>query len=173
MGDARMIDKITIRERGAVPRKLRKVYTAAKRTSWLETGKLFHTEMRDQRFTAEHARKAGYAPRQGETAGLGKKFWNTYTGQKLKWKGHKRPLEWSGETRRAVRYGNISHTTKGARVAYPGARKLNFRRWPSSPHMADEFRRLLPDEIRRLAEEFDRVLDREMNRDQSAETRQV
>lgn len=165
--------RITIRERGPTPRKLRKVYTAAKRVAWLATGKLFHLEMRDKRFTSEHGRKAGYAPRQGEVAGLGRRWWSTYTGQKQKKWGHTRPLEWSGETRRAVKSANITSTTKGARVAYPGARKLNYRRWPTSPHMAEEFRRLLPDEITPLANTFDESLDREMNRDQTQEMRQV
>lgn len=166
--------RVTIRERGPVPRRLRAAYRAASKAAWYETGKLFHTQMRDDRFTAEHGRKAGYAPRRGETPGLTpQEFWRSYTGRKLKKWRHKRPLEWSGETRRKVRAGNISTTAKGCRVAYSGAGKLNFRPRGGRIHMAEEFRRLLPEEIRKLAEHYDVTLDAALRRDQTNTTRQV
>jgi len=164
---------IRVRETGCTPRHLRKAMTGGKREAWHKTGVLFHAEMRDERFTAEHGRKAGYQPRQGEQAGQGGKFWRTYTGQKLrKWR-HKRPLEWSGETRRLVRSANITATTKLARVSYSGARKLNYRRWPSSPRMADEFRKLLPEEITKLAARYDESLDRYLATYQETTTTKV
>lgn len=166
--------RVTIRERGPVPRRLRAAYRAARKAAWHEAGTLFHVTMRDNRFTSAHGRKAGYAPRRGESAGLTPgEFWRSYTGQKLKKWRHTRPLEWSGETRRRVRACAISTTSKGCRVAYSGASKLNFRPRGGNINMADEFRRLIPDEIQRLAARYDRALDAALRRDRTTTTRQV
>ena len=151
---------IKIKERGAVPRKLRKVYTRGSKVAWFEAGKHFHADMRDERFTEEHARKARYVKRSDK-----------YTRYKEKKFGHRNPLEFSGQTRRLVRTSRISSTSKGSKVRYPGARKFNFRN-PNSPiHMQKEFRRLTADEKRRLAKEYDEVLNREMNADNTTTTR--
>lgn len=169
-----MIDRITIKERGAVPRRMMKAHNAAAKTAWFSAGKLFHEAMRDARFTAEHARKAGYDKRKGEESGIDTKaFFRSYTGRKIRKWGHRRPLEWSGETRRKVRYANINNTSKGCRVAYPGASKLNFRPKGGRINMADEFRRLLPTEIDKLAAGFDTSYEFQMGRDNTTITTQV
>jgi hypothetical protein len=130
--------------------------------------------MRDERFTKEHGRKAGYAKRKGEESGLDTKaFFRSYTGRKLRKWHHTNPLQWSGETRRNVRHANIYTTSKGARVAYAGARKLNFRPRGGSINMAQEFRKLLPDEIDRLAREFDTQYESAMRRDRTTVITQV
>lgn len=167
-----MLDKVTVRERGPTPRKMRKVHNQAAKAAWVETGKTFHAEMRDDRFSVAHGKKAGYKPRKGEESGLDRRaFFRSYTGRKLRRFHHRRPLEFSGETRRLVRMATISSTSKGGRVAYPGARKFNFRNPHSDINMAEEFRRLLPEETATLAGTFDAALDRNLNKDHTTETK--
>lgn len=179
-----MINKINIIERGATPRGFKRAFGNASKEAWVAAGKLFHAEMRDDRFSVAHGRRAGYKPRQGEQSGLrGKAFWNSYTGRKLKQWHHRRPLEWSGETRRAVRSANISSTaTKykkdgssggGVKVAYPGARKFNFRGRGSQINMAEEFRKVLPDEAVRIAGRYDDRLDFLLKNDSTTNRTQV
>lgn len=130
--------------------------------SWAVAGRFFHANLRDRRFTLEHAKKAGYAPRKGQQQGIGTKaFFRSYTGRKLKRFGHMRPLEWSGETRKAVRMANISSTSNGARVAYAGARAFNFRNPNSDPTMNLnlEFRKVLPEEGILLAKEIESTIN--------------
>jgi hypothetical protein len=130
--------------------------------------------MRDERFTKSHARKAHYKKRRGEEAGLSRQaFFSSYTGQKQRKFGHTRPLEFTGETRRLVKTANITSTSKGGKVRYPGARKFNFRNRYSSIRMSEEFRRLLPSEKTELAKEYDKTLNREMNADQTVSTRNI
>jgi hypothetical protein len=166
--------KVRITERGAVPRRLSKVYTRESKASWYDTGKLFHGEMRDKRFTQEHARVARYVKRAGEEQGLSERaFRRTYTGKKERKFGHRRPLEFSGETRRLVRTANISSTTKGASVRYPGARKFNFRNPHTTINKAKEFRHLTAAEKKTLAANYDDKLNAGLNRDNTTETRTV
>lgn len=169
-----MIDRITIKERGATPRRMMKAHNASAKEAWYMAGRLFHETMRDKRFTAEHGRKANYAKRKGEESGIDTKaFFRSYTGRKLRKWGHRRPMEWSGDTRRNVRYANINNTSKGCRVAYPGANKLNYRPRGGRINMADEFRRLLPEEINKLAEKFDTSYEFQMGRDNTTTITQV
>jgi hypothetical protein len=84
-----------------------------------------------------------------------------------------RPLEWSGETRKAVRYANINNTSKGCRVTYPGAKKLNYRPRGGRINMAEEFRKIVPDEIAKLATKFDGAYELEMGRDRTTTITQV
>lgn len=148
--------KFDIRDRGATPRGMAKRINAMKRIAWDETGTLFHTEMRDKRFSKAHARAAGYTQRK-----------HKYTMKKLKAKQHTNPLQWSGRTRRDVRLARIIPTSNGARIAYPGARVLNFRNPKSQVRAAVEFATITQDEANTLAANFDRVLDRQLNKDQT------
>lgn len=175
LGDTAVIPiAVKIRERGATPRRLRKVHNVAAKVAYGAIANHFHAAMRDARFTNEHGRKAGYAPRRGEESGTsGAAFWKSYTGWKKKKFGHTRPLEWSGETRRLVRLANISATAKRSRVAYPGARKFNFRHPASTINMADEFRRLIPEEATELGGVYDAHYGKQMNQDTSSETIKV
>lgn len=142
-----------ITERGPTPRGFRKAFNAASKESWNKTGAYFHEHMRDARFTNRHATAAGYAERK-----------KTYTWRKFQSKGHTRPLEYSGETRRAVRAANISSTSSGNRVAYPGARKFNFRHPKSDINMAEEFSRVTQAEANELAKVYDNDLDQRLNK---------
>jgi hypothetical protein len=161
-----VIRAIKVTERGAVPRNMRKAYTAASKLAWVEAGKWFHTNRRDLRFTTAHARKAGYLPRRGEEPGLSRReYFLSYTGRKQRRYGHRRPLEYSGETRRLVRSASMTSTSKSVRVAYAGARKFNFRNPHSQIRMADEFRRLTADEPALIGGAYDRSLNTNLQRD--------
>jgi len=151
---------ITIKDRGCVPRRLSKTYTAGSKKAWFETIKAFHQHLRDARFTEEHARVARYAKRT-----------KAYLKEKQQKFGHQRPLEYSGETRRAVRSVKITGKTSYGTAAYAGARKLNFRRGPNAPNMAKEFRHITADEKKKLAAAYDVSLNRELNADQTTSTR--
>lgn len=146
--------KFTIRDRGATPRGMARRLNAHKKICWDDTAVLFHTEMRDKRFTHAHARAAGYAPRTFK-----------YQQRKLKKWGHTYPLQWSGTTRRNVRAARISSTSNGARVAYAGARVFNFRNPKMKANMAIEFTTITQAEADQLAANFDRVLDQRLNSD--------
>lgn len=165
--------KVTIKESGPVPRHLTKAHSKASKVAWNETGKSFHQHLRDKRFTEKHAREARYQKRTQK-----------YTDYKQRKHGHTRPLEWSGETRRAVRTAKVvtaggtfaesdegGLNVGGARVTYAGARKLNFRSSPNAPNMAAEFRKLTADEKRQLAAAYDVSLNRELNADNTTSTR--
>jgi hypothetical protein len=148
--------KFDIRDRGATPRGMARRMNAMKKVAWDETGLLFHVEMRDKRFSKAHARAAGYAPRT-----------HAYTMRKLKAKKHALPLVWSGKTRRDVREASIAPTSNQVKVRYRGARALNFRNPKSQVRAAVEFTTITQAEANTLAAEFDRVLDRQLNRDQT------
>lgn len=151
---------ITIRERGNTPRGMKRAFNVASAAAWMDTAKEFHEHYRDKRFTTEHAREAGYAFRKGELIPRGTKaFQRSYTGQKLRIKKHTRPLEFSRETRNAVRFANVSSNSKGGKAAYRGASKFNFRHPRSKIRMSEEFRRITRQEANELAEFYDRRLD--------------
>lgn len=179
-----MIGFIKVRERGATPRGIKRKHKEWSKEAWEAAGRYFHENLRDKRFTVEHGRKAGYAKRKGEELGTtGKAFWQSYTGRKLTKYHHRRPLEFSGEVRSKVRTARIVATgtgylaagsympggaTKGGgvKVRYPGASKLNWK-GKSKINMANEFRRVLPEEARKIAEVYDDAYDRLINSDKS------
>ncbi len=134
--------------------------TVARKETWGDVGRLYHTTMRDKRFTTAHAREAGYYLRRGEGMTVGSKtFKASYTGRKLSMFGHTRPLEFTGETRALVRRATIKTFALKCQVRYEGARKFNFRNPKSRINMAEEFRRILPHEERELAAEFNAKFD--------------
>lgn len=157
------IGAIKVKERGNTPRRMKRAYNAASKQTWHAVAMRFHTEYRDKRFTPEHAREAGYALRKGEGQPRDSKaFRQSYTGRKLRLKGHTRPLEFSGETRRAVRATSITSTSTGGKAAYRGASKFNFRHPKSRIRMNEEFRRITRTEARELGEFYDRELDKQL-----------
>lgn len=144
-----------IRDRGATPRGMAKRINAMKKSAWNAAGLLFHTDMRDQRFSQTHANQAGYARRSPK-----------YIKRKQKRMGHSNPLQFSGRTRRAVRAARISATSNGAKVTYAGARVLNFRNPKSQVNAAVEFATITQAEADKLAAKVDQVLDRQLSADQ-------
>lgn len=158
---------VIITDRGVTPRGLRRAFNTASKQAWEETGNYFHEHYRDERFTPEHAEAAGYLKRKGQLQPPGSKaFRKSYYGRKLNSDrgggvGKANPLVSSGETRRSVatQY-NITATRHGARIAYAGARKLNYRHPASQIRMNQEFRRLLESERVQLGRTYDTALDR-------------
>lgn len=166
---------IQIRERWGTERGLKAAHKKASKEAWMAAGTMWHLTYRDNRFTPSHAKKAGYAKRKGEEMGTtGKAFWQSYTGRKLKKFGHRNPLQWSGDTRKRVRSATITATGTtyndptsfssvdavggGCRVAYPGANVLNWK-GKSKINMADEFRKIIPEEAEAIARTYDRIYD--------------
>jgi len=159
-----MIELIKIRERGPSPRGMRKVWNVSSKTSFLAAADFFDDRLRDRRFTTAHAQAAGYTKRKGEGLQRGTKAYRrSYAGQKESRYKHNRPLEKSGDTRERLRSGGRRTSTRDkARIAYSQARVFNFRHPKSMVRMADEFRRILPEENEQLAEVYDSRLDREL-----------
>ena len=161
---------VTITNRGKTPRGLRKAFNAASKEAWRQTAVYFHENLRDQRFTPEHAEAAGYTKRKGQLQPPGSKsFRSSYYGRKYRserggGEGKANPLQNTGETRRAVatQY-RISSTSKGGRVFYSGARVFNFRQPTSRVRMNDEFAHLLETERVQLGRIYDVALDRLLN----------
>lgn len=159
-----MIGTIKIRDNtGLFTRKEQPMLRAALKEAWIDAARYFHDRMRDRRFSIEHAKAAGYAPRKGSDEPIGSKaFWRSYTGRKLKKYGHMRPLEFSGKTRAAMKsYVSLSSTSKGGKAAYPGARAFNYKNPNSDPSMNLnlEFRKILPGEADELAKIIDAKID--------------
>jgi hypothetical protein len=163
-----MISHIKITERGTVPRKMLTVHNKASKASWAETGVRFHSDFRELRFRADHARRAGYLRRKGEGMAFGSKAWKrSYMGQKYRRFQHQRPLEFSGTTRRAIAsMPTITSTSAGVRVRYAGARAFNFKHPKSQINMAAEFRRILPEEAKSLARTYENRLQKGLNQGQ-------
>lgn len=139
---------------------MKRAYNAASKAAWYDVALRFHSEYRDKRFTEDHAREADYGRRKGELMSRGtSQFRKSYTGRKLRIKGHTRPLEFSGETRRKVRMASISSTSKGGKAAYSGASKFNFKHPKSKIRMSEEFRRITAKEADQLGQYYDDRLD--------------
>lgn len=153
---------IGLRDRGPIGRGLKSSFNAASKTSWHRTTVHFHATMRENRFDPAHQQAAGFAQRKGQGLPKGSKAYNrSYTGRKEKRFGHTRALEFTGDTRRAIKSARISSTSKGGKASYSGASKFSFRHPRSRIRMQDEFRRILPDEANELAQVYDGHLDTE------------
>jgi hypothetical protein len=151
---------IQVRDRGATPRGMKRVFNAAQKEAWRDVAWEFHANYRDKRFTPEHAIAAGYTRRKGEMIPRDTKaFRQSYIGRKLRMFGHTNPLQFTGDTRRAVKFASVSSTSKGGKAAYSGARVFNFRPPRSKVRMAEEFRRITPQEAIELGKYFDERLD--------------
>ena len=92
--------------------------------AWGEVGLHLFNNFVARHFSKEGASEYGYQPRAGEDAS-GKNFWRSYTGRKQKKMHHTLPLVFSGRTREGARRVTIYATSKGVRVALPGAVHLN------------------------------------------------
>jgi len=155
---------IRIRDRGPVPRALKKYHRAASRKGYETAGFEFHARFTPRRFTAEHGKAAGYRPRAGQQFPYGSKmFWGSYFGRKLKGgrgrPGTDAPLVWSGTTRDRARATSLSVTANRAQLKY-SLNVLNFIPWAR-----EEFERILPREADELGQVFEGAYDTEFNRD--------
>jgi hypothetical protein len=158
------IKRITIAERGPVPRAMAKYHRAASRTGYETAAQYHHRYHTPKRFTEAHGNEAGFQKRAGETLPFGSKlFWGSYFGRKLKGApgrpGTSAPLVWSGVTRDRARVTTITVTTNRGQLRY-NVNALSFRGFPQ-----EEFRRILPRELERLGQVFDKAYNKEFNRD--------
>lgn len=157
-----MILAVTIRERGATPRHLRKAMTAAKRKGWLAAGVWWHTECRPKHFTRKAYQIYGYTPRMGEGGTATKIFKRSYTGRKLKKFGHTNPMVWSGVSERLTRARDVRATAKGVRIVM-NAPALNFRPKGGRINLRAELQTLTHSEVMHAARIIDSVIDRELD----------
>lgn len=154
------IKRITITERGPVPRAMAKQHRQASRQAYQAIAEKHHQENTAKRFTREHAVAAGYRPRGGEQYTFGSKaFWSSYTGRKLKAKGHILPLVYSGVTRDRARMATIVVTTNRGQLKY-SVNALNYQPWTR-----EEFTRILPTEAAELGQHWDQIYNRLFNQD--------
>ena len=162
--------RVTIREREPIASGLKRQFNAASAKAWQETGQHFDDEMVQDRFTPEHAMRAGYAKRKGQNLPVGSKgFRRSYYGRKYYaadrggGAGQADPLVNTGETKRAVLAGGrIESTRYGAKIFYASARVFNLRNPRSRIRMNDEFRTITRQEVDELARRYDDTLDRHL-----------
>lgn len=91
----------------------------------------------------------GYTPRSGER-GSGRRFYRSYTARKLRFLGHTRPLEFTGDGKRQALNGLRTVYPTRDKVRIPLPRKFNFRNKKSKVRMADEIRAVTDGEVKEL-----------------------
>jgi len=132
-------------------------FNRVKKHTWIKRGHQWHDQFRDIHFTKQGAAKYGYRKRVGEESGArGKKFWQSYTGEKLRRFGHTDPLVYTGQTRRRARQRKITATatkTKSKLRITLNTPVLKFRPkgWPYS--LRAEMVQVAPDEVKAIAKE--------------------
>lgn len=166
------IERITITERGPVPRRMAKYHRAASRAGYHAAAEYHHTNHTPNRFTVAHGREAGYQPRAGEKLPFGSKlFWGSYYGRKLRGgrgrPGTAAPLVWTGTTRERARMATITATANRGVLRY-NVNALSFRVFPQ-----EEFRRILPRELKKLGQVFDDVYNDIFNQSSESTKRTV
>lgn len=162
---------VGIRERQPLAKGMKRAFNEQSKKAWEHTGEYFHDNLRDKRFTPEHAEEAGYYKRKGQGQPVGSKAFNrNYYGRKFYspnrggGRNMANPLEDTGETRGLVRTNyRVEATRNKVEIRYPGARKLNFRNPRSRIRMNEEFKRLTDRELTLLARIYDDELDRLLN----------
>jgi len=155
-----MMGAVLIRSTGAVPGSMKKSDWNREilKPSYEELGKEFHKNYLPLRFTRRGAKLLNYMPRKGEESGLSRKeFFKSYTGRKVRSKGHKDPLRWSDESMNLARIRDIRATGKGVKVVIH-ARGLNRRNANSRIVMSDEVRRVAKEEERPLVATLDNAI---------------
>lgn len=154
------IQKIVIREKGAVPRAMAKYHRMAAKEGYRSAGVLFHETMRAKRFTWEHGIAAGYRKRAGEELPWGSKaFWLSYFGRKLRSQHTKDPFVYSGTTRRRAQTVNMVIVRDAARLKYQ-LNVFNYISWARA-----EWTRMLPAELVQLGHTFETKYDEVYNHD--------
>jgi hypothetical protein len=170
---------IELRYSGAVPGRCmtQAHWNDLKRAAFHAVGEHWYQTMRPKHFTKEGAKEYGYAPRKGEQKGIGRKaFWRSYAGRKRRMaskQGEKDlPLVYSKETRDVLtKFRRIVATSKGVKIKFPAARKLNLRPKGGTINMAKEFTTVSQRELGELASLFDAWMARRLRAFQKSLTR--
>jgi len=157
--------------RGAAGKQLR----AALKLTWFDVGRFWHRRIRPKHFTPEGGREYKYTARQGSNRSPGGKGFNrSYTGRKLRQKGHRNPLVWSGQTRALTRIQRITSTSKGVRINLTAAaRKLNLRPSGWTVSLGDEMVRVSSKDARMIEDVMNRLLNRRLNENRDAGTIEI
>lgn len=105
----------TITERGATPRVMLREQNRIAREVSLDVGAFWHDNFLEKHFTQAGAVEYGYAPRDGDRQRPNEKgFRRSYQGRKLRFKGHTKPLVFSGRSRERLRWPRLRVTaTRG------------------------------------------------------------
>jgi len=165
---------IQMRERGPTPRHMAKHMRRILKECWAELMVYWHTHMLPKHFTARGAREYGYTPRQGERGAQGSKgFRRSYTGRKLRVKGHTRPLVYSGNTELLTRQRTVTSTSKGGRIRLSVPAYIKYKLRHSKINMAEELTKVSRGEEQELARVFERILQQKLNGISDVSVRQV
>lgn len=152
---------VALKTEGPTPRLLKRVLNDCHRDAAANMGSFWHERFREKHFTNAASSEYGYHPRQGERGRPSKKFSSSYTGRKLREKGHTRPLVYTGESERRTRQLDVRATAKRgeARVRVVlHAPALNFRYAGSPIDMRDEVTTVSQREADAIAEETAKFL---------------
>ncbi|HUT62111.1 MAG TPA: hypothetical protein VNA25_30095 [Phycisphaerae bacterium] len=124
-------------------------------------------------FQKSATRRYGYKPRKGMEFARGtKEFWDSYSGQKLKYKHHLIPLVFSGKTRELAKDSKVKPIAKRAEVRTP-ARGLNRKHPKSEINMREEFQTILPVEHVEMAARMELRFQREIDTLRTRRTRPI
>lgn len=135
-----MLSVIRITETGAFPAAVKRHHARVMKQALMETAANHHQRFMPKHFTLAGAREYGYTPRSGEQVGLSRKqFFRSYTGQKQREKGHRRPLVWSGASETLAKIRDVRGTSRRVRLVQH-ARGLNRKHPRSKIDMAAEIR---------------------------------
>jgi len=165
-----MLLKSTIDYKGRVTKR---VFNGFLKAAYAFCGAMWHKEMLPKHFTQSGAREYGYLPRKGEPGNPHRKgFWASYTGRKLREKGHRRPLEWSGQSRRLTRIRDVRATSKGAKVM-THARGFNRRNPHSQINMHQELGRVSWADEKQIGWWFDNRLEHQIRHNEHRSTTRI
>ena len=164
MGAESMMGAALIKYTGPVPGVMSKADWNREilKPSYNTLGEVFWKDHLKVRFTREGAKLLNYAPRRGEEPGTTRKeFFKSYTGRKLRSKGHTDPLRWSDDSYKLSRIRDVRATSKGVRVIIH-SRGLNRRNPNSKIRMNEEVRRIAPLEYDPLMDVLDDAVERNL-----------
>lgn len=139
-------------EYDGVPRIGRREINREVKIAYKGMAETWHSQFRDKHFRATAFGEYGYTSRSRK-----------YEAFKKRVAGHKRPLEFSGESRRLSRSKRIQATSKGASVVMP-VRAFNFRAKGSKVDMRREFTTVTDREQSTLERQEEQKLTRRLNR---------
>lgn len=141
-----MIGFILIKETGPTPKITKTQHNEIMSYVLGQVAANHHMKYMWMHFRRDTARRYNYKPRNGE--GLsGAAFYKSYTGQKLKKKGHMNPLVFSGVSETLAKIRDV-RATRSAAVLVQHARGLNRRNPKSDINMAEEIRTVAPSEMK-------------------------
>lgn len=172
-----MIDAIVVKEFGATPGLLKSQINQLTKDALVAAATEHYYKYMPLHFKMDAYSRYGYQKRKGE--GLsGKAFYKSYTGQKLRKKGHLLPLVFSGDSRTLAIGGTPMIEPKIRSTRYQAtlvqrARGLNRRHPKSQIHMNEEIRAVTQSEINNAALAAGRSFRRQASQLKQSKTTRV